>query len=109
MAAQPNIVDRRIRESDEALDAAKGKGSKLRPRIFRLIWTRRRLLHNEPLLRTGDWWGARASSAGEAAALESVVGLAREPYAAELHRGLSSAGDPLVQSVADYMALIETS
>jgi hypothetical protein len=64
---------------------------------------RRRLLQNEPLLDQAN--GAGAWSAHEVAALESV-GLATEPFATNSGpRG----GDPLVQSVADYMALLETS
>jgi hypothetical protein len=65
---------------------------------------RRRLLQNEPLLGRANGLGAGALSAGEVAALESV-GLTREPFVAEP----DPRGDPLVQSVADYMALLETS
>ena len=76
---------------------------------------RRRLLQNEPLLERANGLGAGALSAGEVAALESV-GLTTEPFVAERDsRGGHSRGghppdgDPLVQSVADYMALLETS
>jgi hypothetical protein len=61
---------------------------------------RRRLLHNEPLLDQANGLGAGALSAGEVAALESV-GLTTVPFVAD--------GDPLTQSIADYMALLETS
>jgi hypothetical protein len=61
---------------------------------------RRRLLQNEPLLERANGLGAGALSAGEVAALEAV-GLTTEPFVA--------GPDPLVQSVADYMALLETS
>jgi hypothetical protein len=64
---------------------------------------RRRLLHNEPLLEQASGLGAGALSAGEVAALESA-GLTTAPFAAE-----PSGGDPLAQSVADYMALLQTS
>jgi hypothetical protein len=86
---------------------------------------RRRLLQNEPLLERANGLGAGALSAGEVTALESV-GLTTEPFVAEpapcgAHprgghpRGGHSTdgdqpgGDPLTQSVADYMALLETS
>ena len=70
---------------------------------------RRRLLQNEPLLERANGLGAGALSAGEAAALESV-GLTTEPFVAERDsRGGPPDGDPLVRSVADYMALLETS
>jgi hypothetical protein len=77
---------------------------------------RRRLLQNEPLLERANGLGAGALSAGEVAALESV-GLTTEPFVAEPDpRGRHPLGgrhppdrDPLVQSVADYMALLETS
>jgi hypothetical protein len=66
---------------------------------------RRRLLQNEPLLERSSGLSADALSAPEVAALESV-GLTTAPFAAKPGpRG----GDPLAQSVADYMALIETS
>jgi hypothetical protein len=66
---------------------------------------RRRLLHNEPLLEGSSGLGARALSAGEVAALESV-GLTTAPFGSG---GDPPGGDPLAQSVADYMALLETS
>jgi hypothetical protein len=72
---------------------------------------RRRLLQNEPLLERANGLGAGALSAGEVAALESV-GLTREPFVAEPDPrggGHPPGGDALVQSVADYMALLETS
>jgi hypothetical protein len=76
---------------------------------------RRRLLQNEPLLERANGLGAEALSAGEVAALESV-GLTTEPFVAEPDPrgghppdGALPGGDPLVQSVADYMALLETS
>ena len=70
---------------------------------------RRRLLQNEPLLERANGLGAGALSAGEVAALESV-GLTTEPFVAERNsRGGPPDGDPLVRSVADYMALLETS
>jgi hypothetical protein len=61
---------------------------------------RRRLLHNEPLLERAGGLSAGSLSAGEVAALESA-GLATAPF--------GPGADPLVQSVADYMALLETS
>ena len=76
---------------------------------------RRRLMQNEPLLERANGLGAGALSAGEVAALESV-GLTTEPFVAERDSrgghprgGHPPDGDPLVQSVADYMALLETS
>ena len=64
---------------------------------------RRRLLQNEPLLDQSSGHSASGQlTAGEAAALESV-GLSLAPFAGGL------ATDPLMQSVADYMALLETS
>jgi hypothetical protein len=81
---------------------------------------RRRLLHNEPLLERASGLGARALSAGEVAALESV-GLTTAPFGSGGHPrgghppggdppgGDPPGGDPLAQSVADYMALLETS
>ena len=66
---------------------------------------RRRLLHNEPLLERAGGLGARALSAGEVVALESV-GLTTAPFGSGGH---ARGGDPLAQSVADYMALLETS
>ncbi len=69
---------------------------------------RRRLLQNEPLLDrppAGLGLNAAALSAGEVAALEAV-GLATAPYGTQPGKpGI----DPLAQSVADYMALLETS
>jgi hypothetical protein len=66
---------------------------------------RRRLLQNEPLLERATGLRAGALSAGEVAALESV-GLVTEPFTAKPGpRG----DDPLVQSIADYMALLDTS
>jgi hypothetical protein len=76
---------------------------------------RRRLLQNEPLLERASGLGAGGLSAGEVAALESV-GLTTEPFVAKpdprgghSRDGDPPGGDPLVQSVADYMALLETS
>jgi hypothetical protein len=76
---------------------------------------RRRLLHNEPLLEQPTGLGAATLSAGEVAALESG-GLTTAPFATvdrsrsdHSRRGHSRPGDPLAQSVADYMALLETS
>ena len=71
---------------------------------------RRRLLHNEPLLERASGLGARALSAGEVAALESV-GLTTAPFGSggDPPGGDPPGGDPLAQSVADYMALLETS
>lgn len=75
---------------------------------------RRRLLQNEPLLDRATRLSAGALSAGEVTALESV-GLTTEPFAADPGPGGDPPGvdppgvDPLVQSVADYMALLETS
>ena len=66
---------------------------------------RRRLLQNEPLLERATGLRAGALSAGEVAALESV-GLITEPFTAKPG---ARGGDPLVQSIADYMALLETS
>ncbi len=64
---------------------------------------RRRLLQNEPLRDRGTGHSASgALTAGEVAALESV-GLSTAPFAGE------PAEDPLQQSIADYMALLETS
>jgi hypothetical protein len=69
---------------------------------------RRRLLLNEPLLERADALGARALSGAEVAALESV-GLTTQPFVAEPDLRGGHPGDPLLQSVADYMALLETS
>jgi hypothetical protein len=64
---------------------------------------RRRLLENEPLLDASEGGPAAASlSAGEVAALESV-GLSTAPF-----KG-GAAEDPLQRSIADYMALLDTS
>jgi hypothetical protein len=65
---------------------------------------RRRLLVNEPMLGYAVPGGsaARALSAGEIDALESV-GLSTAAWAGGAKR------DPLMHSIADYMALIETS
>jgi len=64
---------------------------------------RRRLLENEPLLDASDGAPAAAAlSSGEVAALESV-GLSTAPFNG------SAAGDPLQRSIADYMALLDTS
>jgi hypothetical protein len=65
---------------------------------------RRRLLSNEPMLgdaRTGAS-AAAALTVGEVAALESV-GLSIAPWIANPEH------DPLIRSIADYMALLETS
>lgn len=65
---------------------------------------RRRLLMNEPMRGEGvrDTSAAAALSAGEVGALESV-GLSATPWT-------EKAGvDPLMRSIADYMALLETS
>jgi hypothetical protein len=63
---------------------------------------RRRLLQHEPM-RDGAWGNsALAMAAGEVAALESV-GLSTAPFESEAQ------DDPLVQSIADYMALLDTS
>ncbi len=64
---------------------------------------RRRLLQNEPLLdqSSGDS-SAGNLAAQEAAALEAV-GLSSAPF------GENLATDPLMHSIADYMALLETS
>jgi hypothetical protein len=79
------------------------------------VEARRRLLQNEPLLEQAGALGAAALSAGEVAALESV-GLMTTAFAAgpeaqggRLPGGDPPGGDPLAQSVADYMALLETS
>ena len=71
---------------------------------------RRRLLQNEPLLERARGLGAGMLSAGEVAALESV-GLTTAPFKVEQDSpgGDPPGGDPLAQSVADYMALLETS
>src|SRR5450631_1907547 len=64
---------------------------------------RRRLLENEPLRDHAVSQSVAGSlSAGEAAALDAV-GLTAAPWAGEL------AQDPLVISITDYMALLDTS
>ena len=64
---------------------------------------RRRLLENEPLRdHAASPSVAGTLSAGEVAALERV-GLSTAPWAGEAHQ------DPLVVSVTDYMALLDTS
>jgi hypothetical protein len=64
---------------------------------------RRRLLENEPLRDHSTSQSVASSlSAGEAAALESVE-LSTEPWLGE------ACDDPLVASITDYMALLETS
>jgi hypothetical protein len=63
---------------------------------------RRRLLKNEPLRGEAGASAARTLSIGELNAL-NAVGLATEPF----EQG--TAQDPLTQSIADYMALLETS
>lgn len=65
---------------------------------------RRRLLVNEPMIGEAALGvsAAAALTAGEVDALESV-GLSSAPWAD------GPRGDPLMRSIADYMALIETS
>jgi hypothetical protein len=63
---------------------------------------RRRLLENEPLRDHPGKSVAASLSAGEVAALESV-GLSTAPWVGE------ASHDPLVASITDYMALLETS
>lgn len=63
---------------------------------------RRHLLKNEPLRGESGEGAARTLSVGELAALQTV-GL----NTASFNKG--SARDPLVRSIADYMALLETS
>jgi hypothetical protein len=63
---------------------------------------RRRLLKNEPLRGESGESAARTLSVGELDALKAV-GLTTEPFEE------GSARDPLTQSIADYMALLETS
>ncbi|HTD72569.1 MAG TPA: hypothetical protein VK652_03510 [Steroidobacteraceae bacterium] len=63
---------------------------------------RRRLLKNEPLRGESGESAARTLSAGEVDALKAV-GLATELFDKSFER------DPLTQSIADYMALLETS
>jgi hypothetical protein len=63
---------------------------------------RRKLLQNEPLRDEAGMSAADALTAGEAAALRSV-GLTTTPFASEADK------DPLRQSIAEYMALLNTS
>lgn len=63
---------------------------------------RRRLLKNEPLRAESGESAARSLSGGELDALQAV-GLTTEPF----DEGIAQ--DPLTQSIADYMALLETS
>ncbi|MBS0612210.1 MAG: hypothetical protein JSS24_03440 [Proteobacteria bacterium] len=63
---------------------------------------RHRLLANEPLLAQRSKQAAQALSAGEVRALQAV-GLSTMPFAGEKTR------DPLLRSIGDYMALLETS
>lgn len=63
---------------------------------------RRHLLKNEPLRAESGESAARTLSAGELDALKAV-GLSTVPFAE------GSARDPLTRSIADYMALLETS
>jgi hypothetical protein len=65
---------------------------------------RRRLLSNEPMLGAARSGAAAAAAltAGEVDALESV-GLSTAPWVA------SPEHDPLIRTIADYMALLETS
>jgi hypothetical protein len=65
---------------------------------------RRRLLVNEPMLGEARQGASTAAAltAGEVGALESV-GLSTARWA------VGSRGDPLMRSIADYMALLETS
>lgn len=63
---------------------------------------RRHLLKNEPLLGESGEGAARTLSAGELDALKAV-GLSTAPFEG------GHAKDPLTRSIADYMALLETS
>src|SRR5271169_2224096 len=67
---------------------------------------RRRLLSNEPMLGEARSGAAAAAAAaltvGEVDALESA-GLSTAPWVA------SREHDPLIRTIADYMALLETS
>jgi hypothetical protein len=63
---------------------------------------RRHLLKNEPLRGESGESAARSLSAGELEALKAV-GLNAAPF------NEGSARDPLTRSIADYMALLETS
>jgi hypothetical protein len=67
----------------------------------------RTLLRNEPLRAesTAALQSGRVLTKGETEALHSV-GLNTEPW---LHDSSAASDDPLVRSVVDYMALIETS
>ena len=67
------------------------------------VQARRRLLENEPLRDQAVCASVAGSlSAGEAAAL-GRVGLSTAPWAGEAHQ------DPLIVSITDYMALLDTS
>jgi hypothetical protein len=67
------------------------------------VEARRRLLQNEPLIdQTSGASAAGKLTAGEVLALESV-GLSSSPFVG------AAAEDPLTRSIADYMALLETS
>jgi hypothetical protein len=63
---------------------------------------RRRLLTNAPLRAESPRGGAAALTGNESEVLESV-GLSMAPWAGRADQ------DPLLQSIADYMALLETS
>jgi hypothetical protein len=63
---------------------------------------RRRLLVNEPMLGDARHGTSDALTVGEVGALESV-GLSTAPWAGNHEL------DPLMRSIADYMALLETS
>jgi hypothetical protein len=65
---------------------------------------RRRLLLNEPMLGEAAWGNSTAAAltAGEADALQSM-GLSMAKWTEEAAR------DPLMRSIGDYMALLETS
>lgn len=63
---------------------------------------RRRLLANEPLLAERTKSASHALSAGELAALRAI-GLSPEKFEGD------RATDPLLRSIGDYMALLETS
>jgi hypothetical protein len=63
---------------------------------------RRRLLKNEPLRAESGDSAARTLSVGELHALKAV-GLSTAPF------NEGAAQDPLMQSIVDYMALLETS
>jgi hypothetical protein len=94
----PHILDENLRESkmnDAVIDAVPEK-------LFQEA--RRRLLKNEPLRADSGEGGSGAQdlSLGEVAALKAV-GLNTDTWAEGAER------DPLKQSIADYMALLETS